>query len=215
MDSFTKSQYLGWTVLALILLNLLALGMLWTSFLRAPESHRDLPFASRRERPGRSRSSDIMRRELGLSPLQAEQVRSLHQQHFAQINGLQREIHEARQRLSEAIFREKVGGAEIQDLADQVGEKWSLLEIKRFEHFKRIEALCDQQQKDRLKTLIEGVLTTVGPPMGTGPRGPHPELGQHPMGPRGPGPHPDAPNGRPRGPRRRGMPNGSRPENQP
>ncbi|MCH8216910.1 MAG: periplasmic heavy metal sensor [Planctomycetes bacterium] len=143
------------------------------------------------------------------APQQAEQVRSLHQQHFAEINGLQRQIHEARQRLSEAIFQEEVGDAEIQDLADQVGEKWSLLEIKRFEHFKRIEALCDSPQKDRLKTLLEGVLTTVAPPMGTGPREPHPQPGQHRMGPRGPGSHPDTPNGRPRAPRRRGMPNDS------
>lgn len=134
-----------------------------------------------------------MHRALGLTPEQAGEVRALHQQHFAEMDGLQQEIHEARLRLSEAIFSVALGEAEIHELADQVGEKWSLLEVKRFEHFKRIEALCDPQQKDRLKTLLEGVLTTVGPPMGPGPGGPHP------------GP----PDGRPPRPRRRGMPNGS------
>ena len=127
------------------------------------------------------------------APQQAEQVRSLHQQHFAEINGLQRQIHEARQRLSEAIFQEEVGDAEIQDLADQVGEKWSLLEIKRFEHFKRIEALCDSPQKDRLKTLLEGVLTTVAPPHGHRTKRTTSAAGSTPHGP----PRPWIPSGHP------------------
>ena len=148
-----------------------------------------------------------MQRELGLSPQRAEQLRSLHQQHFAEIDALQREIHEARQKLSEAVFRAEAGEAEIQELAAQVGNKGSLLEVKRFEHFKRIVALCDLQQKDRLKTLLEGVLTTIGPPMDPGPGTPS-GAGSTPHGtPRSPGPHPEAPNGRPRGPRRRDTPN--------
>ncbi len=105
-----------------------------------------------------------MHRALGLTPEQAGEVRALHQQHFAEMDGLQQEIHTARLRLPEAIFSVALGEAEIHELADQVGEKWSLLEVNRFEHFKRIEALCDPQQKDRLKTLLEGVLTTVAPP---------------------------------------------------
>jgi len=64
MDGFTKNRYLGWTGVALILVNLLALGMVWTSFLRTPGSAREQPFGPERGRPDRGRSSDIRQREL-------------------------------------------------------------------------------------------------------------------------------------------------------
>jgi Spy/CpxP family protein refolding chaperone len=192
----TKNRWTVWVIVLLVVLNLTALGTVWYTHFKRPLPHtpgridRDLRQRDAVQRPGLMMR--FLRRELGLTPEQLEQVRALHEQQHLQLQTVHEEMYQCREAMKDILFDPAGDPNALQALARDIGRLQAELEWARFNHFLQIKALCTDQQKERFEALINDIFEQTRPP--------HPQdMPDHPPFRNG-GPQPGRP-GPGRGPR--------------
>ena len=159
MDAFNKPQLMMWTIIGLVVLNLMAMGTIWWS-----QQHPAVQSGFQPPQP-RARGLHILEEQLNLNEEQTRQLKNYRRQHFMQLQMLEHETHEARRALNEQLFHPD--GSSIEELTRIIGEKQIQLELARFEHFQQIASICNEEQKKRLRDLLSDIANAE-------PRPPHP-----------------------------------------
>ncbi len=211
MDYIKQNRIMGWAVVALVLLNTLALGTLWwtrlgpsepgaTTFMqRLGRGRRGGP-AGERGPGGTPDVIDFLERELEFDSEQTGAVRQLRRQFFEDSFQVRHSIHTLKQDMMRMIFASETEATEIETLAQKIGQLHADLEIIQSEHFDKIRALCTSEQKVEFLQLLDDVLKLTRPEAPPGPRqggrrGPQMRGGRRDdMGefPRGPGTRPES-----------------------
>ncbi len=181
MDYIKQNRIMGWAVVALVLLNTLALGTLWWTRL-GPSEPGTTAFVQRfgRERrggPGGGRGMgdspdviDFLERELEFDSDQTRAVRQLRRQFFEDSFQVRHSIHTLKQDMMRMIFASETEATEIETLAQKIGQLHASLEILQSEHFDKIRALCKPEQKTKFLQLLDDVLKMTRPEAPSGPR---------------------------------------------
>lgn len=184
MDEFKKQRVLVAMVTVLIVMNLAALGTLWMNL---TYSHSSSEGKQDFERPlglgGGLRGGQeggglpVLCDRLGLSQDQMRQVRESRNDHFQEVYDLEEQVFQARRLLQQAMFADDPDPSEIEKLSQQVGAIQAKMELLRLQHFQSILSLCDEQQRDIFRELMQEILSNTQPPgegMRPGPGGPGP-----------------------------------------
>jgi hypothetical protein len=211
MDNIKQNRVMGWAVIALVLLNGLALGTLWWTRLGPSEPGATTLMQrlgrGRRGGPGGERGPggtpdviDFLERELDFDSDQTLAVRQLRRQFFEDSFQVRHSIHTLKQDMMRTIFASETEATEIEALAQKIGRLHADLEIIQSTHFDKIRALCKPEQKAKFLQLLDDVLMMTRPEAPASPRQggrgrPQMRGGRRggPMGefPRGPGTPPE------------------------
>lgn len=141
MDKRIKAyQYI---IAALIVLNVLMIGWQWFG----PRGHPPRP-------------EDILKKELHLTDSQMDAYRELIREHRVIADPLEKEIADLRKQL--LSFDATDSGK--QTTADAVGEKQAEFEMSLFEHFKKVRALCNEEQQKKFDEVLLRALAAGRPP---------------------------------------------------
>lgn len=166
MDSITRNKRLRWTVILLIVMNVVSLIVLWIGHTGRPDKGN-----------GPGGGGQFLEQRLSLSPEQTAKLQALRQSHFDRMNTLKREFHDSRKELH-ALWKSENSAAQADGLAEKIGDLQAGIELEIFTHFSDIRALCNEEQIQVFDSIIEEVLR--GGEERNGPKGNLPPPGQGP-----------------------------------
>ncbi len=154
MDVFTKQRITGWIIVLLVILNVCSLGATWV-------------LQSRRSaRPPRSRPDPVrhfLKEELLLTEEQAQQFEELRREHFLQSKAINDEAHQLKKAIMDELFSSSPDAANVEQLAEKIGEKQAELERLRFQHFMAVKSLFQPEQIEKFRTLLGEIFPPPGP----------------------------------------------------
>ena len=81
------------------------------------------------------------------------------------------DIKESKDALFDKLSDETVNDSEIDAITTQIANKEKTKELETFRFFKAVGELCNENQKERFKTIIKDALRRQGPPGRDGPPG--------------------------------------------
>ena len=165
MDAITRNKRLRWIVVALIVMNVISLSVLWIGYSKRP--------GKRLDRGGQR----FLEKTLGLSPEQIKSIQTLRKAHFEEMQSFQRDFHEARKRLH--ALSPSGNSTEAEDLARNIGELQTNMELSIHQHLNAIRDVCTEEQKAKFDEIREEMLRRgesrggpgrgLPPPRGRGP----------------------------------------------
>ena len=160
MSFFNQTNYLKWTIVALIVLNLVSVGAHW--FSRGPghgPGHRPPP-------PG-----GFLERELAFTEIQEAEHTVLREAHFRATREIHRQIEDEKDELFDLFGQENAEELAVA-YAQKIGQLQAELEVLTFGHFQNIRKMCTPEQQKKFDGVIMETLRhgpPGGPPHGRGP----------------------------------------------
>jgi protein CpxP len=135
----SKTRFLGFTVVVLILLNLATLGFLVFS---GPKRHHP-------EQGGRLQPQEIIIEKLHLDANQQKKYQELIHLHRNEINELDKKMQNSKQELYLLLTKPDIDTKVKDSLFTVLGNYQKQIETTHFNHFQDIKKICNQeQQKD-------------------------------------------------------------------
>lgn len=170
MSSITKNKLLGAVIITLVIINTLVLLFI---LLKKDQPPHELPGPKGPPR-------DLIAEQLGFSPEQKDAFFILKKEHAGLNDDFRRQIKEKREQLFAEI---KNGNDSLADaLASEIGSLHKKMEINNYLHFKKVRAICHEDQLEGFDRLVQEIPKHMGPPPGHR-RGPEGEPGPPPPGP--------------------------------
>lgn len=169
-----SSKIWKWMVIILTILNIALIVSIWIN-----KPHHGMggppPHHHGQGRPdGHERGpAGMLIRELGFSPEQIKQFEALKEEHHSSVEKLMENGHGLRDGFFELLKNDSVNQTLVTEKAAAISENQKNIEMITFDHFKKVRAICNPEQKKRFDIIIEKVLRHMGPPRG-GPGGPPP-----------------------------------------
>ncbi|PWH83184.1 hypothetical protein DIS18_01125 [Algibacter marinivivus] len=133
-------------------------------------------------------------KELGFDDAQKEEFRALTRAHRRTMRGISDDIRGLKDVLFKGLSDASFEDTNIDSIASLIGEKEKLKDLEVYRHFKSVQELCNDKQKEKFSKIINDALHK-GPGNQRGPRGDGPNGNRPPRpdGPRGDRPHGDGP----------------------
>ena len=163
MDLVKQNKLLKWILIVLVLFNLSIISIIW--FYIVNDHGRRLP--------GPIGSTGLMQRDLGLSDEQAKLVDETRREGMEKSKQLRDRMDELKQRLADELFNEPTDTALVSNLINDICSTQKGLERVRFDNFKKFISICTPEQREKLKPVLEEIMTAgpprLPPPKGKGP----------------------------------------------
>ncbi len=144
------NKLLVFTTIALLIINVALVYFLWNSKKRP----------SKKERGGER--GDWVVNELKLDDKQKEEHKKIKDAHFATLKPIFDSITSARKNLYSLLKDPSVNDSVINEYTRIIGEQHALVSQYTFDHFKKIRALCNPEQQNKLDTLIQKMIQDMG-----------------------------------------------------
>jgi len=142
---------------------------------------------------GRPDASGFIIKQLNFNADQQAKYKQLIIEHQQDINQIQPQLHHAKDAFFSSIGQPVVPQAKLDSLSSAIGDYEKQLDMLTYQHFKKVRALCDAEQKAKFDQIIAQVMRMMGPMPGGRPQGPPPprgDGGNYPPPPDGQGPLP-------------------------
>ena len=194
MNNANKNKLLTWLVATLLLANALTIIFFW---INRPERNKGAEGTPR----------EFLVHELELDSSQLIAFQDLIEAHQGSARSLKKEIRTAKENLFQLLKQPVIPDPEKMKAVQAITTKIQELELLNLDHFQKLRALCNDEQKKKFDGLLDqlaGMMTEARPPKIGMPPPPTPEgvghppppEGHHPPPPRGEGhPPPPPPNG--------------------
>ena len=160
-----------WMVALLAVLNIALLVNIW--------SHK--PHHEMREHPhqgppgsGIGGPSDLIIHELKFNPEQIKQFEVLRDEHRATIRKLMDDGHTVRDNFFELLKSDSVNQILVSERGSAIAANQQGIELATFNHFQKVRAICNSEQKKHFDEIINDVLKQMGRPHGKQEEGPPP-----------------------------------------
>lgn len=127
-------------IIILVILNLVCLGMLFSDRGSFPGPKHNL-----------ASPKNFLTKELGFTPDQNQQFKSLQETHFSEIRTLQ----DQKRKLMDQFFNEWETQSKIAAIADSIGNLQTRIELTTHSHFEAVRAICTETQKERFDQVIQ------------------------------------------------------------
>lgn len=135
---------------------------------------------------GSNRPGNFLVKELGFNKSQKEQFRIFGKEHHQNMRGLNEDIRGLKDELFKGLSDDSLQDVNIDSIARLIGAKETAKDLEVFRHFKQVQELCTDKQKEKFSEIIKDALRkgagNQGPPREGIPNGNRP-------------PRPDGPNG--------------------
>ena len=167
MDTFAKNNFTKWTIVILVVLNMIALGTIFMSRIQRP---RPLPPPQKGQGP--QSMHFFLKQELGLSVEQMDLFKILGDEHRRQTQPLQERIHRLKKEMMGEMFSPDLGKEGVDRIAEEIGILEAQMQKALYSHFKDFASICNTEQRQKFEVLINDVLDLARPPAPEGPPGP-------------------------------------------
>ena len=107
------------------------------------------------ERQGRGH---FITKELGFTDVQLVQFRDLSEEHHEHMMQLSDDIKELKDELFEGLTDTSINEVAIDSITTLLGEKLKAKELEVFYHFKKLQAICNTQQKEKFQSILTDAL---------------------------------------------------------
>ena len=138
------------------------------------------------------RPEEFLVKELGFDKSQRLQFRELGKMHHQNMQGLSKDIRGLKDELFKGLSDSALKDVNIDSIAALIGEKEKAKDLEVFSHFKQVQELCNDKQKEKFSKIIKDALRrgdqNQGPPRGEAPNGNRPPYLARPDGNRPPPP---------------------------
>jgi len=157
MDLIKQNRFIGWVIATLVILNVVTVTLIWSLSLKPGHG------------PAKSDSVSsppdpilLMQREIGLTDDQAEEYQRLREKHKGDMRAINDELDALKLRMADEIFSSQLDENQIQTLAAKIGILQSELETQRFNHFRELALICNEEQKAKLHPILRQVFGKKG-----------------------------------------------------
>ena len=168
------SKVWKWMVVILAVLNIALLVTIWCG--RPRHNMRgEMPHEMGERGPqGGGRPSDIIIHELNFSPEQIKQFEALKEEHQQAIRKLMDDGHTLRDNFFELLKSDSVNQSSVKEKGSAIAANQQGIELATFNHFQKVRAICNAEQKKHFDEIINDVLKQMGRPHGKPGEGPPP-----------------------------------------
>jgi Spy/CpxP family protein refolding chaperone len=155
--STSKNKGLLFIIAVLLLTNMAVLGyFLW--FKKSP---------ARAGGPGSERSRGIengLLNEVGFNDQQISQYKLYREEQWNALKPMFEDMRKAKESFFRLISTEGVSDSVVNAITDDIAEKQKALDMRMYNHFKRIRALCTPEQLPKYDSLVQRMMRKMGKP---------------------------------------------------
>jgi Spy/CpxP family protein refolding chaperone len=154
MDIFAQNRLLFRFVILLAALNIISMGLLlWKAFSNPP-----FPPPPVVIRAGeRHEVTDILRKELNLTPEQADRMDALRTSYFEKQERVLKSIREERDSMNAEMFNRTTDDNRVLALAKAVSENEYQVEVLRFKQAQELKSICTPDQRAMFERLVREI----------------------------------------------------------
>jgi LTXXQ motif family protein len=146
MDIFNQNKQLKRLVVVLTILNFFLIGFfLWKDVLHRPPSGNSRDFSD---------VSNVLEKELNLSPPQVEQMKSIRSAFFDKEKVLSTTIRSERDSMNVGMFNKNTSEVAMKILARNIAENEYKMELLRLQQAQELKAICTEAQQEKFEALV-------------------------------------------------------------
>ena len=123
---------------------------------------------NRPQKPPRQSPDEIRRtamaqvkKDVGLSDEQAAMYDSLRTNQFKNMKPLFRDLTKSKEDFFSLIYQPTISDSVLNSYAAKIGEKQMALDISTFHYFQSIKALCTEEQKPKMDSVIKQIVKRI------------------------------------------------------
>jgi len=120
----------------------------------------------------RKKAIEKVKSEVGLSDAQTALYDSLRTRQFETMGPLFQDLTRSKEEFFSLIYQPNVSDSVLNSYASLIGEKQMALDISTFHYFQSIKALCTEEQKPKMDSVIKQIVKRI---INNGPRRPPPD----------------------------------------
>ncbi|WP_430409053.1 Spy/CpxP family protein refolding chaperone [Kordia sp.] len=113
-------------------------------------------------RPPKGNPGMFIAKELQFNEAQTKAFNELNDEHHDEMRAISREVKALKDQLFDQISETSVNTDTVNDLARRIGEKERQKDLKLFYHFKEVQKICTDEQRERLNTILKDALHKHG-----------------------------------------------------
>ena len=118
--------------------------------------------------PGKVEKMDMRERvrmklknEVGFTPEQLTLYDTLRAKHFETISPMFEELKMAKDSFFNLVYQQNVPDSVVKAYANRIGEKQQAVDLKTFNHFRSIKAICTAEQQPKIDSFIQQVVKRI------------------------------------------------------
>jgi len=146
MKNIFNNKIVGWLIGLLILANLATLTFFWIGHLKNQRNHSPKEFLAK---------------SLHFSETQKNAYFELTKDHNESANKIREQIKINKEELFQLLKSEKIDDSIKKNAALKISISIQALDILTFDHFKKVRALCTEEQKPEFNQLIQKMVNSV------------------------------------------------------
>lgn len=162
MNYFRNNKFTFWVLIILILLNIFSLSALFIKQEKIADPLRDGNLPGIKPLPF-DRIEHFMKKEIGLSDAQIDSFRITREKHMKAMQHLNMEIHKRKKQLMDGAFDDSMDEEKSKVLLQEIGEYQHEIEEISLKHLLEMSRICEPNQKERLKHLLEEAMVKHRP----------------------------------------------------
>jgi len=163
MDIFQKPKILTYIIIALLLLNFGTLAFLW--FHKPPKPNREFVEQHEMNKPGEMNRLGEMRGfledQLNFNDKQREEFNKLRDEHHKALMVIQDTIKSLKDRMFDQLILNSQDSLKVNSLAASIGDAQKQIELITYNHFQKVRALCDNEQKQKFDKIMKDVVRAL------------------------------------------------------
>ena len=157
MKNIVKSKFFSWIIALLVLANIASLGFYWIGY-----------FKNQRD----NSPKEFLAKKLNFSDSQKNTYFNLAKEHNQSAEKIRERIIIDKDNFFKLLQSNSIIDSARNNAALQVSISIQSLDILTFEHFKKVRALCTEEQKPKFDDLIQRMVNSVNSPQ----KGPQPPI---------------------------------------
>jgi len=162
-------SYLRNHKLLLLIIGVLLVANIVSIYLLAFNKHTQPRFS---EKEMREKAKQRVQKEVGLDTNQVVLYDSLRTKQFESMRPLFEDLSKSKESFFNLIYQNRVSDSVINRYAATIGEKQQAIDLKTFQYFQAIKAICTEEQRPKMDSFIQQIVKRIN---NGGRRGPGPE----------------------------------------
>jgi periplasmic protein CpxP/Spy len=154
--STSKNRSLIFIITVLLLTNIAVLGyFLWFKKSDKPT------------KPGGDRGSGIetpLKKEVGFNEEQLTQYKQFREEQMKAIKPMSEDMRKTKDSLFRTMSNENANDSVVNSIADAIAQKQKAMDLRMYNHFKRIRGLCTPEQLPKYDSVIQRMMRKMGKP---------------------------------------------------
>jgi len=127
------------------------IGLLYFFVFKKPQKHSGPPI----------NPVEKVKKEVGLNDQQAALYDSLRSKQFKTMKPLFEDITKSKEDFFSLIYQPNVNDSVLSAYASRIGEKQMALDLSTFRYFQSIKALCTEEQKPKMDSVIKQIVKRI------------------------------------------------------